>query len=421
MFRVVLGARFSTLLPARSTLSLNNTTSPLPRGLSIFSWGLKQYPTPPTTPLSKTLRPSIFNNNNTKEFPSLIASSSPKGAVTHSAHLIPKRPIFSRTPTSVTTINNPAFATFVSASTATASADTMDVTARTGAELLARVQSQLTSAGCSDALVMWDLTPAEIGDLADAYIAHAKGVYDAAAAAGRSATPSWQNVCEPMCRIDILASIVDSCCTFPQHVSANKSTRDASTAAEQKLSAFNVETASRVDVFHALNAVQATSDSEGGESFEGERARFLERNIREGKRKGLHLDDETRKKVLAINKQLSSLGIEYAKNLGEENTKLHFTKEELTGVPEDLLSTLDQTEDGKYTLTLKYPHYIPTMKLCEVDDTRRKCEAAFNSRCLADNTRILEELVKLRHEKAQLLGYATHAEFMLETRMAKTP
>jgi thimet oligopeptidase len=72
-------------------------------------------------------------------------------------------------------------------------------------------------------------------------------------------------------------------------------------------------------------------------------------------------------------------------------------------------------------VTLKYPDYIPVMERCSVAATRAKLEAAFNSRCKDANTSILEELISVRHQKALLMGYPTHAAFVTEDRMSKTP
>ena len=92
----------------------------------------------------------------------------------------------------------------------------------------------------------------------------------------------------------------------------------------------------------------------------------------------------------------------------------------------DVLCSLEKTDDGKFVVSLKYPHYLPIMKLCQVwwyrnqcifnawfaltvfvdllqiDETRKTMETAFNSRCIAENTPILEELVRLRHEMANV-------------------
>jgi len=61
------------------------------------------------------------------------------------------------------------------------------------------------------------------------------------------------------------------------------------------------------------------------------------------------------------------------------------------------------------------------MSLCQNPDTRRKMEFAFNSRCIEDNSKILEEVIQLRAEAAHLLGYPNHAAFSLELSMAKNP
>jgi len=260
----------------------------------------------------------------------------------------------------------------------------------------------------------WNLSAQQLLDLTNHTIEKSRAVYDAVAQSVTS--PSWEATMQPMINDEILTSVLESVATFPQHVSANKEIRDASTKCEELLSAFGVETGSRLDLYQAIQAYASKNDV-----LDHEKQRYLARTLRDFKRKGLHLDEAVRTKVLEINKRIAELGIQFSKNLGEENTKITMTKEQLLGMSDDFLSGLEKTEQGDFIVTLKYPHYLPIMKLCQVEATRQQLETLYNSRCIKENTPILEELVRIRHQKANLLGYPTHAAFITEIRMAKTP
>jgi Zn-dependent oligopeptidase len=118
---------------------------------------------------------------------------------------------------------------------------------------------------------------------------------------------------------------------------------------------------------------------------------------------------------------MASLSTDYSTHLNEEKTKLEFSEEELAGTPEDFRSNLKKNETNKkYIVGLSYPDYFPIMKLCNVSATRQTMEKAFNSRCIDTNVAIIEELVVLRAEVANLLNFKTHADYILDVRMAKS-
>ena len=68
--------------------------------------------------------------------------------------------------------------------------------------------------------------------------------------------------------------------------------------------------------------------------------------------------------IKAVKTKISELETEYSSNLNEENTCLYFSKEELAGVPQDLVDSFETNEDGKCKVTLKYPHFFPVTRNC---------------------------------------------------------
>lgn len=262
----------------------------------------------------------------------------------------------------------------------------------------------------------WDLTAADIPKQAETLMEKSKAVFDKVGSL-KADDVTYENVIKVLADDYLEYSTNRNMLDFPQHVSSDKELRDASNAADKKLSDFDVEMSMRQDVFDNLVVAQ----KKFGDTLKPEGQRYLERLIKLGKRNGLHLQKEVQEKIKEIKKRQSDIAIDFEKNLTEENTILEFTVEELAGLPEDFIKTLEKTETGACKVSLKYPHYFPCMKMARNPETRKRMEIAFNSRCMKENTAILEELVELRQKKADVLGYKTHAAFVLDMRLAKSP
>ncbi|MDT0648955.1 M3 family metallopeptidase [Autumnicola edwardsiae] len=163
-----------------------------------------------------------------------------------------------------------------------------------------------------------------------------------------------------------------------------------------------------------------------------EQETLLDKKYKAFSRNGANLPEGKQKELREIDKQLSSLSLKFGENVLEETNKfeLHITNEdELKGLPEsfkeEAKSVAESKEKEGWIFTLQYPSYIPFMKYVENRELRKKMALAFGSKAFhgdeLDNQDYVLKIAKLRHRRANLLGFETHAHFVLEQRMAETP
>lgn len=260
----------------------------------------------------------------------------------------------------------------------------------------------------------WDLSPEQIQIRTDELIERISKMYNDIGSVVIEDV-CVDNVLKPLAMAKLELASSRHVFDFPQYVCPSKDVRAASTRADKRLSEFDVELNMREDVFNRLIVLKTKLQNDLGL----EEKRLLDRFVTLGKRSGLHLTKDTQEEIKIISKKISELSIEFNKNLNEDNTFLVFTERELGGLAETYINGLEKTADGRYIVTLEYPHYYPVMKRCHIPETRRKMETAFHSRCKEVNTEILEQLIELRAKAANLLGYSSHANYVLEMNMAK--
>lgn len=163
-----------------------------------------------------------------------------------------------------------------------------------------------------------------------------------------------------------------------------------------------------------------------------EQATLLDKKYKSFSRNGANLPDGKKIKLREIDKQLSQLKLKFGENVLAETNKFEMLitdETDLSGLPEGAMEAAKQLAESKdkngWLFTLDYPSYIPFMTYADNRELRKKLSFAAGAKAFQgdklDNQKNVLDIAKLRFERANLLGYKTHAHFVLEERMAETP
>ena len=178
--------------------------------------------------------------------------------------------------------------------------------------------------------------------------------------------------------------------------------------------------------------VKAVYDSKDDLELTTEQETLLDKKYKGFSRNGANLSEDRKEKLRAIDKELSQLKLKFGEHILAETNKFEMLltdESDLSGLPEGAKEAAKQLAESKgkdgWLITLDYPSYIPFMTYADNRELREKLSKAFGSKGFhnddLDNQDIVLKIANLRFERAQLLGYKTHAHFVLEERMAETP
>jgi peptidyl-dipeptidase Dcp len=178
--------------------------------------------------------------------------------------------------------------------------------------------------------------------------------------------------------------------------------------------------------------VKSVFDSKETLDLTSEQHMLLEKQYKGFARNGANLKDADKNKLREIDAKLSKLSLKFGENVLAETHafEMHLTDEkEVSGLPESVKEAAAEVAKSKekegYIFTLDYPSYIPFLTYADNRELRKKMAIAAGKKAFKDNEfnneKVVLEIVNLRHQRANLLGYKTHAHFVLEERMAETP
>ena len=205
-----------------------------------------------------------------------------------------------------------------------------------------------------------------------------------------------------------------------RETSPDAALRDAARESTVAISNWAVEVQYREDVYRACTAFAARHDAGEVEALAGEDLRLFEEVMRDYRRAGMNLDKATRDRVASLQKELTQVQTTFDSNNSAADATVALTRGELVGVPETFL---DQWDAGDGTFAVKAsvtPQFVTVMTNADLEATRRKMKTARYAVNQETNAPLLNEMVRLRDEIGQLLGYSSWADYRTETRMAAT-
>lgn len=195
------------------------------------------------------------------------------------------------------------------------------------------------------------------------------------------------------------------------------------------LTAFGNDITLNKDLFKRVKAVH---DQKDHLNLSPEQATLLDKKYKSFTRNGALLSEDKKELLREIDKNLAKLKLTFGENVLAEtnNYKLHISNEaDLKGLPDgakEMARSLAKANDLEgWLFTLDFPSYLPFVTYVDNRELRQEIAIAAGKKAFQendyDNQENVKNIVKLRHERAQLLGYESHAHFVLEERMAQTP
>ncbi|MBI3551166.1 MAG: Zn-dependent oligopeptidase [Elusimicrobia bacterium] len=202
---------------------------------------------------------------------------------------------------------------------------------------------------------------------------------------------------------------------FLKDVAVSSSVRQAARDCQTLSDKYTLEVFNREDLYKAVKAY-----ADKGEKLDGEDKKLLQKELLDFKRNGLALPEEERYAVKKAKDRLIEISQAFMKNVEEVRDFALFTRAELDGLPDDYIGRLERVGD-RYKVTVDYPDFFPFMENARDPGARRRLESLFDNRAAKENLPLFSEALRLRAEAAGRLGYPSHAAYVLDDRMAKTP
>jgi len=273
------------------------------------------------------------------------------------------------------------------------------------------------------------IRPEHVAPATEELLAQNRALIAGLTAAGSPA--SWEDFAEPLESANERLGRAWGAVAHLHAVDDNPAIRDAYKANLPKVTRYYTELAQNLDLYGKFEALRASRDFG---SLSGPRRRIVENNLRDYRLGGAELPPEKKRRFAEIQEELAALEARFSENLLDATNAFSVLirdRAELLGIPDDVLQAAEEAarksgETG-WKLTLHAPSYGPAMQYAQNRSLRERLYRAHVTRASEfgkpelDNTSLIARELRLRKEKAGLLGYKSFAQVSLVPKMAESP
>ncbi len=224
-------------------------------------------------------------------------------------------------------------------------------------------------------------------------------------------------------RLELAMSVV----SHLESVATTPELRKAYNDVQPEVSAFESSIVLSEGVWTALQGFAATGEAR---ALDGPRRRFCDKTIAHFRRNGAGLDEAGKRRLSEIDVEIATLALKYGQNVLDATNAFELVVDDrarLAGLPEQAVEAARESAAQRglagWRFTLQAPSYLPALTYLDDAALRERLYRAYNSRAASgdlDNGPVVAKILDLRREKANLLGFASFADLVLEDRMAKT-
>ncbi|CAL7963146.1 oligopeptidase A [Gammaproteobacteria bacterium] len=238
---------------------------------------------------------------------------------------------------------------------------------------------------------------------------------------------TWHNLVEPLETVNERLLLAWSPISHLNAVMNSKKTRAAYEKCLPLLTTYYTEIAQNTELYHAFNSIANSAEYK---HFDPAQKRIISNELRDFRLTGVNLPIQKKQLFMHLTQKLAKLGNKFNSNVldATQSWSINLTKKQTKGLPEHALAlgranAIKKNKPG-CCFSLDFPSYHALITFADNRSIRKKIYIAYATRASVgkwDNSKIIEEILKIRHKLATLVNLKNYAEYSLATKMAKDP